>query len=277
MSESNTKQFPRSKPAKIAESGPDERIKARFKKFDVEYIRYFLGGPSGEVPTEIIFHRPIGITDLDGDDWIRSSPEEVAVLHARIASPKAKHYVTLQDNARRDAAIKAKLVKLDTDGQTLLYPSGKNRAEFLKPLRKSAEETSKKAKAAFEEWKKMDKKLRPSSPPAKPTPSECLKQALEASSEEDAKAELAYTKYILDKKLIDKAREDFADPYRTCKGTSNDTPQVPIAWAKGLSCDELQQILSKVVEDLVDLNKPLKEKLIQELSAATKPTPPEST
>jgi hypothetical protein len=226
---------------KPVESGPEENLKAILKKTDVTYIRFFLGGPEGELPTEFIYHRPIGCTKLDGDeDWVRSSPQDVALLLARKASPNLKALLVLRNQHMKEAAVVKGLIKLDTDGITVQYPDGTDRNNFLKPFREKAEEDSKLANKAINEWKKADKKSRSPNPPEKVNKSKHISEALAASGNPLAKREIAFAGHMSDKAIIEAAEEAFPDDYETMKGPSADIPQRALVWAKKLSKQELQ-------------------------------------
>jgi hypothetical protein len=233
---------------KQAQTGPEEDLKAILKKADVEYIRIFLGGPEGEIPTELIYHRPIGITDLDSGEWVKSSPADVAILLSRTVNPDQKKLYSLRQELKRKQAAAKKLIKFDADGVTVLYPSGKDRNDFLKPFREKAKEDSKKAKAALAEWKKADKKSRSSFPPKQVDTNQHVLDSLKSlDKDEDAKAEMAFTEYMSGEDANADAEKNFPDNYRTMKGLSADIPQKAIGWAKDLTPSQLQQEITKYV------------------------------
>jgi hypothetical protein len=246
MSHDSKPKFVTKTVAKTPETGPTENLKVKFKKFGVEYIRFFLGGPDGETPSEYIFHRPIGVNNLDDDDWVSSTPSDVELLEVRKTSPNTKKLSALRIQFKREKAVAANLVQVAGDGSSLRYPSGTARTDFLKPYRDKAEKSSKTANAAITEWKQMNKKSRPSNPPVKIDVNDFIFTELNASSSDDAKAEIAFTKFMSGDDLNIQARAKHPDLFVTKKGTTADVPQESLKWCKGLTPAQLQVEMTKV-------------------------------
>jgi hypothetical protein len=66
--------------------------------------------PSGNVTESWTIHHPIGVTDLDADDWVATRTSEVHYLMARRTSPTATATEALRAKARTEFLLQQKLI-----------------------------------------------------------------------------------------------------------------------------------------------------------------------
>jgi hypothetical protein len=234
--------------SKVPISGPGEKLKARLEsEAGIEYLRFYIGSPGGETPFEMILHRPIGITDLDDDDWVKSTAADVSLLLARRTSPNKKEIASKILGFKKQSAVDNKLIQLDANG-VVLYPSGADRNVFLEPHRKVAKGTVKDSNKAIADWKKADKSTRSPNPPEKVSENTALISALSSlKTIKEAKEEIAYAEFTSSKAINELARKKFPDEYRSLKGVFADTPQIAVPWAKGLTKEQLQHDTAMIV------------------------------
>jgi len=240
-------------------SPPESRLKVKMAETAYDYMRIFVGSSKGELPFETIIHRPIGITDLDDDDWVNSSPDELNLLLARMGDPNEQVLKEKRYRYLIEKAVAAGLIARSADG-VLSYPEGKDRNTFLKPHRKAAEENVKKAKEAFDTWKKENAKTRNPTPPSKLTTNGELVKILESlKDDKDAQKELAFSKYLGEKQHVAEAVEKFPTTYRTRKGAYSSHPQEPLPWAKGLTKEQIKQSIAKELVMMLSADSPKQE------------------
>jgi hypothetical protein len=214
-----------------------------------EYVRLFVGEAGGEIPFELIYHRPIGYHKVPDGFWVTSTPADMALLLTREKSPNEKELLILRNTHKKELAVAANLITLSADG-AVRYPgtSGTDRNAFLKPHRDAAQKAVKDANAAIQDWKKADKKSRPSNSPLKLTVNNELLRILRALvNDKNAQAELLYSEHMSKKEVNDKAEAQHPDIYQTMKGPYADTPQVAVDWTKDLSKEGLQQEIAKYI------------------------------
>jgi hypothetical protein len=183
------------------------------------YLRVLVGGPGGKT-SELIIHRPIGITDLVKEDWVYSTPDEVKTLVSQKRDPRAKD---LQDKRLayvRQEAAKRNLISFAADGSVNL-PSGVNRSEYLKRIKKETLEDN----ASVKDFKYNSD------------------AALAKLDDEDAMAEIAYRKAtsILDSE----AEEKYPTTFRTRSGPMLDKDQEAVKHLFELTYSEVQAITFK--------------------------------
>lgn len=202
---------------------PTENISVELlKDSDVgEYLRLFLGYVGGTA-NEIILHRPIGVTDLDKDEWVLSSPEEISHLKARSEDPNKPSILAERASMLREEAVNQNLLKL-VDGN-LTYPSnGMVRSAYIAGLKKKHEDAHQNQK---------DYKF-------------ILDLALAAEDPKDLSVqnEIAYRQWL--KQYSPVIEKVFPLNYRTLKGPLADTPQAPISWLKGKRIGEVSNSVLK--------------------------------
>jgi hypothetical protein len=104
------------------------------------YFRVFVGGPQGESPLEVVLHHPVGITDLDDDDWVASSPYDLAKLLERVKDPNQQAISDARSAHIRNAAILNGCLTVNGDGKMVLGETGVLRSTFLKDFEKFVKE-----------------------------------------------------------------------------------------------------------------------------------------
>jgi hypothetical protein len=224
-----------------------ETLKAKLEKNGkYEYIRFFLGGPDGEIPNETVYHHPIGITNLGEDEWVASAPTDVTLLLSREKDPNGKDLLIKRAAHKKQAAEDKKLIQTSADG-AVLYPSGEDRNKFLKPHRDAAKKLVKERQLVIQDWKSGDGAYRPTAPPQKLNENEELLKILSGLTDQAAKEEIALAEFYSSKEAIDGANQAFPDSYETKKGPYADVSQVPLPWAKGLTKEGLQQEIAKFI------------------------------
>jgi hypothetical protein len=239
---------------KIAECVPTANLKVTLKKAGVDYIRYFLGGPGGNIPSEFILHRPVGKTTLKTDDWVRSTPDEFQMLLARTTSPHTKKLAAARLEHKKQAAVTANLIKIDATTKAVQYPSGTDRIDFLKDPRMRAKKAAQVARAlAAPKAGRGGKRnsVPTSSPPAKSENSH-LVDILSQTLGDDAKAELAYSEFLQSDLVKEASEAAHPDTFLTQKGVTADTPQEALPAASGMTQEELQLFITKAVVELVE-------------------------
>jgi len=88
-----------------------------------------IGGDSGT--RSITYHHPIGVTNLDVDDWVASETSDVTLLLSRKDNPFLKEYDLKVHESCLKAAAAAGLIQLG-EGMSIRYPNGVPRAPVLK-------------------------------------------------------------------------------------------------------------------------------------------------
>jgi hypothetical protein len=224
-----------------------ETLKAKLEKNGMyEYIRFFLGGPDGEVPNEIVYHHPIGITNIKGDEWVASAPADVTLLLSRERDPNGKDLLIKRIAHKKQAAEVKNLIRTSVDG-VVLYPSGEDRNKFLKPHRDAVKKLVKDRQKAIQDWKSGNGIYRPTTSPQKLNEKEELLKILSSLTDQAAKEEIALAEFFSSKEAIDGANQAFPGGYETKKGPYADISQEPLPWAKGLTKEGLQQEIAKYI------------------------------
>jgi hypothetical protein len=186
-----------------------------------DYLRLFVGGPTG-TSSELIVHRPIGLTDLDGDDWVLSSPTEIQFLVSRSKDPELSRLVETRSTWIQEQAVLGGLLEYSQTGDELFYPGTKlTRKSYLKSLKDRAKERH-----------KDDKKFK-----------FVLDAALAEENNSQAEAERAYRRFAADN--AGDAEGKFPQTYRTCGGPMADMPQVAVKWMKNTPLPAIQSYLIK--------------------------------
>jgi hypothetical protein len=207
-------------------AGPTENLQFEMLKDKAvgDYLRITLGIPGGK-PSEMILHHPIGIVpNLDDDDWVLSSPEEISQMKSRSKDP---NFASIQ--AKRTKHIREKAVKdkqLEVHDGAVFYHGHKDKEErsvFLDNLKK---EMTKK-----HENEKDYKYI--------------LDLALNETDQSSplVKAEQDYRKWV--KPIQKEAEVRFPQTFRTAKGPLEDVQQTGIAWLKG---QKITEVGSRVIQ-----------------------------
>jgi hypothetical protein len=228
-------------------SSPGEPLKVKLAKdVGLKYVRVFVGNSGEEKPLEIVFHEPIGVTDLAHDDWVRSEYTDVALMLTRRKSPNEQVLIVKRIEHKKELAVDKKLIQIGPN-KAVLYPTKDvNRNDFLKPHRDAAKVIVKNSNLAILNWKNQDEKARTGPCPKKLSENEALIGILRALPDDNsAKEELAYSAFMSDKATVEAAEKEFPDDYKTMKGPNADIPQVAVAWAKGLSQQQIQHEVGK--------------------------------
>jgi len=84
-------------------------------------------------------HHPIGVTKLDGGDWVWTNMSDVPTLLSQRSDPDAEELVANRAEARLVIAVQDGLLAQDKDG-TRRYPKGGSRAAALAAAKKAAVE-----------------------------------------------------------------------------------------------------------------------------------------
>jgi hypothetical protein len=203
---------------------PTENISVELLKDKAvgDYLRIFLGSTSG-TPTEMILHRPIGVTNLDPDDWVLSSPEELAQLKSRSKDPNYASIIAKRNQYIRDAAVTAKKLSVK-DGAVFYFghEDKKERSQFIEDLKKKhLKEHEKEKNYMF-----------------------ILDLALEQEEKQVlVDAEKDYRKWV--KPVQKKAEELYPQTFRTMKSPLSDIPQTAIAWLKATKITEVGHMFIK--------------------------------
>jgi hypothetical protein len=233
------------KATKAPASKPGEKLQVRMlEEKNVDYIRIFLGGPKGETPFEIVYHRPIGVTGLEDDDWVASTPGDISLLLGRVDDPHAKELQEKRTAFLKKSAVDGGKIKINDDG-AMTYSNGKDRNSFLKPLREEAKKAAKALRAAHAIWLSQDSKTRSPVEPLKKSENTLLKEALANDESVEAKEELAFSAHMSSENEKEKAVQAHPSTYETMKGFYADHHQSALTWAKGFGPVELQQEVAK--------------------------------
>jgi len=161
----------------------------------------------------LVIHHPVGITDLDGEDWVFSPVEDIPMLVARQVDPDAQRLAQLRALMREDLATKETPPLLVSKDGAYFYPTGESRSEIVRQARANAS----KADASYiDQWKKEGGE---GEKPAKadyteyfPTPElKAAERSFIEFSKKDSVKEVVVKKY--------------PDNYRTMGGVNADIPQ----------------------------------------------------
>jgi hypothetical protein len=206
-------------------AGPTETLGLELLKDKAvgDYLRLTLGVPGGK-STEVILHHPIGVTDLDRDDWVLSSPEEVSQMKSRSKDPNA---TSLSD--KRTAYIRAEAI---SSGELVESNGSVHYAGLLGQLPRGKFLDDLKKKALKKHEKEKDYKY-------------ILKLALDEETEftDLVKAEKDYRQWVVS--VQKEADERFPQSFRTAKGPLEDVKQTAISWLKGKKITEIGPLVMK--------------------------------
>jgi len=171
-----------------------------------------MAGPSGI--QSFTFHHPIGVTDVDGEDWVCTPTGDIPSLLARRDDPDEADRKAKRDKHRLDLVIQAGLlVKADEDGP-LTYPdTGVNRQDALAKARSEAKDAVKAEKG-------------------KPSPDLYIRFL----PKEVQESETAIRKLLADERTIRSAEKKFpSSGYRTRGGPLADRDQEEVEYLSGCS------------------------------------------
>jgi hypothetical protein len=101
-----------------------------------------LAGPGGV--QSFTFHHPIGVTDVDGEDWVCTPTGDIPSLLARQADPDEADRKAKRDKHRLDLCVRAGLLKQPVTDGPLVYPDTEiNRQDALAKARAEAKDAIK--------------------------------------------------------------------------------------------------------------------------------------
>jgi hypothetical protein len=187
-----------------------------------EYLRVLIKSTTG-VTRELIFHHPIGVTDLDDDDWVISEVGDIPSLLSRTKDPYAEEIATARAAWLEQKAIEAGLLEKDASDNTVYTGSKKTtRATFFKELK----EIHSKKKTDKVKLDKFD-----------------LKDALSRSVDPRAAKEAAVRDLFANQAAA--VEREFSTTFRTMGGSRGDRPQEAISWAKKCTAASLSDMLIK--------------------------------
>ena len=161
----------------------------------------------------LTFHHPIGVTEVDGEDWVCTPTGDIPSLLARKDDPDEADRKAKRDKHRLDLAVASGLlIKSTGDGQ-LVYPDTEiNRQDALAAARAAAKEAVKAEKA----------KLSP----------DLYIRFLDASIQEK---EVAVRQFLAKERTIRAAETKFPNSgYRTRGGPLADRDQEGVPYLSGL-------------------------------------------
>jgi hypothetical protein len=205
-------------------AGPTENLQFELLKDKAvgDYLRLTLGTP-GHKTSEMILHHPIGVTDLEDDDWVLSSPEEVAQLKSRSKDPNENSIQAKRTEYVRQKAVDDKKIEIK-DGTVFYYGIAKeDRSMFLEGLKK---------KTLQKHENESNYKF-------------ILELALNEADQSDAsvKAEKDFRQWV--GPIRKEAEKLFPQVFRTAKGSLEDIPQAAIDWLKAKKITEVGAQLIK--------------------------------
>jgi hypothetical protein len=171
-----------------------------------------MAGPSGV--QSFTFHHPIGVTDVDDEDWVCTPTADIPSLLARRDDPDEADRKAKRDKHRLDLVVTAGLLEKDDDDGPLTYPdTGVNRQDALAKARTEAKSAVKAEKG-------------------KPSPDLYIRFL----PKEVQEAESSVRKLLAEKKTIQAAETKFpASGYRTRGGPLADRDQEEVDYLSGLS------------------------------------------
>jgi hypothetical protein len=184
-----------------------------------DYLHLFVGGPKG-IPSGVVIHHPIGITDLDDGSWVFSSPEDVNFMVSRAKDPRASELANKRSKLLREKALAAGLIAEGKNGE-LQYHDGTVRSGYLKRL-EAASVATHKGVADF----KYNTDV-----------------ALAEDSMCYAKEEVEYREFL--RKTSAEVEGEYPTIFRTCKGPMADQMQEAVGWLQNLPISEVQAMIFK--------------------------------
>lgn len=199
---------------------PDDKLRTELveEKRLGTYLRVFLGSSNG-VRRETIVHRPVGITDLDGDEWVMSELSDITYLLSRTRDPRAQMIDAARSKWIEEQLLVDGLLKIVNDEAVLsVMNNPMSRAAYTKSLR--------------EAWK------------AAGNPNKSFDLATELSKSADPCAvKETEIRSRLATKLGGEADLKFKSAFRTCGGSREDRHQEAVKWAKGLTMTSVMDTL----------------------------------
>jgi hypothetical protein len=188
-----------------------------------DYLRVFYGTPD-DLRREILFHRPIGINDLDAvNDWVLSTPKELGLLLSRKDDPSKESLEKVRSKWILNRLVELSLLRVTGEGEYVYEVDGETstRKAFFTELKKEFEES---------EAAKANSKLKFD-----------LADALSRSADPRGGVEAKIRNQTPG--LGQTAAELFPTLHRTRRGINEDVEQTAIGWAKGLSTTQLADML----------------------------------
>jgi hypothetical protein len=221
LSKLKTQSSPVIKKAVVNTANPGEALPVKLVKgnYAGDYVRVFLGSLSG-IRREVILHHPIGITDLDGDEWVESEFSDLPLLLSRKDDPYKNKLAELRAGWLVSEAIASGYLKREPDGSVVydVVSTTTTRKQFFDELKAEFIKNQRDTKQKFD-----------------------INVALAGSIDVRSGKEALIRKLFAEK--AEEADAKFASAYLTCGGSRADRPQVPVKWAKNLTpqivCDML--------------------------------------
>jgi len=176
-----------------------------------EFFVIVLGSPGSDL-TEMVVHRPIGVTQLGEQEWVASIKADYEFLLSRKENPAGQEIRESRRIRAFQLASEKGLIQPFKDASTdITWPSGHNRTNGLKD-----------AKAL----------LKSNSPN---TLNDVGSGELVYLSKEDAQAEQKLREFLQSKTVLQMIEKEIPDSFETCGGVYGDVPQVAVKPLKGLS------------------------------------------
>jgi len=181
-----------------------------------------MAGPNGI--QSFTFHHPIGVTDVDSEDWVCTPTGDIPSLLARRDDPDEADRKAKRDKHRLDLVVTAGLLKKSSDDGLLTYPgTGVNRQDAIATARTEAKVAVKAEKG-------------------KPTPDLYIRFL----PKEVQDAETSIRKLLADAKTIRAAETKFpSSGYRTRGGPLADRDQEEVDYLSGKSRPQAYDAVTK--------------------------------
>jgi hypothetical protein len=160
------------------------------------------------------FHHPIGVTDVDSEDWVCTPTADIPSLLARRDDPDEADRKVKRDKHRLDLAVAAGFLEKTDGNGPLVYPdTGTSRQDALAKARAEAKNAVKAEKG-------------------NPSPDLYIRFL----PKEVQEAESSIRKFLSDKKTIQAAETKFpSSGYRTRGGPLADREQAEVEYLSGYS------------------------------------------
>lgn len=179
-------------------------------------------------PEQFTIHRPIGITDLDPDDWVMTRSCDVATLLARKKDPRAGEIQVQQAKNRTEFLVGKSLLYRKEDGLVYYEMSDtKTRNEFLDEAEKKLQQAKKESKA-----------------PLKVTRVAYLDAP-------HTQREIAITEILKTPEAKEAIEKNAKQTFRTLGGVLENQPQTAVASLKGKNPREMLATLAKIIYKVI--------------------------
>jgi len=188
-----------------------------------------MAGPGGV--QSFTFHHPIGVTDVDGEDWVCTPTGDIPSLLARRDDPDEADRKAKRDRYRLDLVVTTKLLEKREGDSLLVYPGTDiNRQDALAKARTEAKDAVKAEKG-------------------KPSPDLYIRFL----PKEVQEAEALVRKKLADRETIRKAETKFpSSGFRTRGGPLADREQEGVDYLSGKSRSQASDAVTKRIFGLED-------------------------